>query len=371
MRAVASLAVFLVLAAVAGAGWFLSLPPRIGHPAPAAISDEERRATLAAMRPKRERPMIAVIGINDATEVTDYLMPYGILKRAGVANVVALATGPGPVRLYPALAVEPDMTTAAFDTAHPAGADYVVVPAMSRDDDPAAIAWIRAQAAKGAFIVGVCAGAKVVASAGLLEGGRGTTHWYYRRALERIEPTLAWVPDRRFVVDARVATTTGITASAPMMLTLVEAIAGREKAAEVAARLGVSIWDARHGSAAFTLSRPFATTALANRFAVWRHETLVLPVSDGVDEVSLALVADAWSRSWRTRVVTVAPGRVTTRGGLRLHPDVAEASGEALPAAGNEPPLRLLDATLAAISARLGPETAAFVADQLEYPADM
>ena len=46
-------------------------------------------ATLTALKPpKRERPLIAIFGINDATEVTDYLMPYGILRRADVADVV-------------------------------------------------------------------------------------------------------------------------------------------------------------------------------------------------------------------------------------------------------------------------------------------
>ena len=54
--------------------------------------------------PKRRRPLIAIVGINDATEVTDYLMPYGVLRRSGVADVVLLATQPGPVKLYPALA---------------------------------------------------------------------------------------------------------------------------------------------------------------------------------------------------------------------------------------------------------------------------
>ncbi len=37
------------------------------------------------------------------------------------------------------------------------------MPAMSRDDDPAALNWIKSQATKGAMIIGICAGAKVVA----------------------------------------------------------------------------------------------------------------------------------------------------------------------------------------------------------------
>ncbi|CFE04153.1 transcriptional regulator [Bordetella pertussis] len=54
---------------------------------------------------------------------------------------------------------------------------------MSRDDDPAVLAWLREQARKGAIIIGVCAGAKVVAAAGLLDGKRATTHWYYLKEL--------------------------------------------------------------------------------------------------------------------------------------------------------------------------------------------
>jgi putative intracellular protease/amidase len=368
-RLLAGLAALLLLAGGGFAGWIASLPPAPAPAAPPPVPEAEAQAALAALRPpKRERPLFAIIGINDATEVTDYLMARGILGRADVADVVALATGPGPVRLYPALAVMPDATVAEFEARHPEGADYVIVPAMSRDDDPAALAFIRGQAGKGAIVVGVCAGAKVVAAAGLLEGKRATTHWYYRGKLRKIEPDLAYVPDRRFVVDGKVATTTGVTASAPMMLTLVEAIAGPAKAREVAESLGLERWDARHRSAAFGVTRPFALTALGNRLGFWRHERLALPVADGVDEVALALVADAWSRTWRSEVEAVAAGAVTTRGGLRLLPDVATSSGSAMTPLDGAPAVVALDRALDGIAGRYGRPTADFVAAQLEYP---
>ena len=126
------------------AGWILTLPAASVARQQPPLAASETEATLAALKPKRARPLIAVIGINDATETTDYLMTYGVLKRADVAEVVALATEPGPVRLYPALRVEPDETVAAFDARHPEGADYVIVPAMSPHDDPAAAAKARA-----------------------------------------------------------------------------------------------------------------------------------------------------------------------------------------------------------------------------------
>src|SRR5512134_3094771 len=140
----------IALVAAGGVAWILSLPPGTTLTSAPPIAKEEADGTLTALKPpKRQRPLIAIIGINDATEATDYLMPYGILRRSDVADVVPLATEPGPVRLYPALKVEPQATVAEFDAQHPEGADYVIVPAMSRDDDPAVLEWLKSQAAKG------------------------------------------------------------------------------------------------------------------------------------------------------------------------------------------------------------------------------
>jgi hypothetical protein len=81
-----------------------------------------------------------------------------------------------------------------------------------------------------AALVVMIAGAKVVGAAGLLDGKRATTHWYYLGELRDEHPAIHHVADRRIVVDQGVAMTTGITASMPMSLTLIEAIAGRDKA---------------------------------------------------------------------------------------------------------------------------------------------
>ena len=256
-----------------GGAWLLWLPPTPAAEAVAPIAQDEANATIEALKPpKRQRPLIAIVALNDSTETTDYLMPFGILRRADVADVVALATEPGPVMLYPALKVEPQATVADFDTQHPDGADYVIVPAMSRDDDPAVLQWIRSQVAKGAIVVGVCAGAKVVGQAGLLDGRRATTHWYYLKELREKHPAMAYVADRRLVVDTGVATTTGISASMPMSLTLIEAIAGRDKAEAVGRDIGLMDWDARHDSDAFKFTRPFALTAIGNTLAFWKHK---------------------------------------------------------------------------------------------------
>ncbi len=354
--------------------WVLTLPEASAARGAPAIADAEATAIVDALKPpKRQRPVIAVLGINDATETTDYLMPAGILRRADVADVAMLATDPGPVTLYPALTVQPDATIAQFDARYPDGADYVIVPAMSRDDDPAALTWINAQAAKGAIVVGVCVGAKVVGAAGLLDGKRATTHWWVRGELLRDHPDVVFAANRRLVVDGRVATTTGITASMPMALTLIEAIAGRPRAEAVARDLGVASWDLRHDSGAFMLTRPFALTVLRNVVAFWNRERMGIELSPGLDEVTLALVADAWSRTYRSRAETFASaaGAVESRNGIRIIPDRTASSWPAddrLPALGERRPAQALDQALAAIRERYGHRTSRVVAMQLEYP---
>lgn len=361
------------LAAAIGAGLILSLPPAPAAAAPPPVPPAEAAALIEALKPpKRTRPLVAVIGINDATETTDYLMPWGVLTRADVADVVLVATGPGPVKLYPALTVEPQATVAAFDARHPQGADYVIVPAMTPNDDPAALAWIRKQAAGGAIIIGVCAGATVVGETGLLDGRRATTHWYFLKGLREDHPEIRYVADRRIVVDGRVATTTGISASIPMSLTLIEAIAGRAKAEAVARGIGLADWDARHDSGAFRFNRPFALTVIGNTLAFWNREQLGLELTPGLDEVSLALAADAWSRTYRSRVVTFAArsGPVTTRSGVRVIPDRVAGDwprARRLADIGGRVPAEVLDTTLDDIGARYGRPTAGVVAMQLEY----
>ncbi len=174
------------------------------------------------------------------------------------------------------------------------------------------------------------------------------------------------------MVDRGVATTTGISASMPMALALVEAIAGRDKAGAVARDLGLVHWDARHDSGAFKFTRPFALTAIRNTLAFWGHEELGIELAPGVDEVSLALVADAWSRTYRSRAVTFAAtaGARRTRGGIGILPDQVAAGWPAerlLPAVGERQPAGALDQALQGIAARYGMRTADFVAMQLEY----
>jgi len=65
----------VALLVTVGGTWIFSLPPPAAIGAASPVAQDEAEATLAALKPpKRQRPLIAIIGANDATETTDYLM---------------------------------------------------------------------------------------------------------------------------------------------------------------------------------------------------------------------------------------------------------------------------------------------------------
>jgi transcriptional regulator GlxA family with amidase domain len=88
-------------------------------------------------------------------------------------------------------------------------------------------------------VASVCAGAFLLAAAGLLDGRRVATHWELAGDLARNFPNVAVDGDAIFVADGRVHTSAGITAGIDLCLALVEADHGAELARDVARHLVV------------------------------------------------------------------------------------------------------------------------------------
>ena len=337
------------------------------------VPADELTDTLAALKPhKRERPVVAVLGLNEGSETTDYLVPYGVIKRSGAADVFALGIRPGPIKLMPTLTILPDATTADFDQRFPEGADYVIVPAMHVPDDPEVLAWIGAQSAHGAIVVGVCAGALVLANAGVLRDKRATTHWFRVKDLLEADHTIHYTPDRRYVVDQHAVTTTGVSASLPVALAIVAAITGRDRADSLARELGAGSWGPEHDSAQFRVGASVVFAYATNFLAFWRHEDVAIPVASGVDEIALAFTSNAYASTHLGRVQTLAADTtpIVMHQGLRLIPDgrIGE-SGTALTLLQvSTKPAQAIDAALVGIDARYGAAAARIVRLELEYP---
>lgn len=357
---------------------FASARAAAGEPATRPALSREETIPAYEARFGRARPVVAVIGENSGTELTDYVIPYSLLAQSGRADVVALAIAPGAVVMKPtSLRLVPQATADRFDADYPQGADYVIVPAVVRKDNPRLLAWIREQRDKGAMLVSICDGALVLAAAGVLEGRRATAHWFTARLRQAQYPRTEWVGNTRYVADAGIISSAGISAAIPTSLRLVEAIAGHAVAKELGARYGVREWGTAHDSDAFVPRfgvnlMPYAVTKYLNGW-FFRTEAIGVPLSAGVDDVMLALTMDAYSRTGRSRAYALSDGTapVSTRSGLAFLPDIVAAGEQATarvlaplaPATGAQ----VFDGILGDIAALYGPRTAAGVAYDFEY----
>jgi transcriptional regulator GlxA family with amidase domain len=344
-------------------------PIAASRAAPAAVATRQHRLVLPPAKAGHKRPLVVVIADAGGAETADFVVPFGVLQDSGLADVRTLSTAPGPVQLFHTLRIRPDQTVTDFDRAAPEGADIVIVPAQMRPDSPALLAFVRTQAAKGATIVSICEGARVLAAADLLRGKRVTTHWHALPELEKKHPEATWVRNQRYVQDGRIISTTGVSAALPVSLALVEAMGGPSAARSVADRLGVHGWSTAHRSADFRMDAGDYVHVGGTLLAFWTHETVEAPVADGADEIALALRTDAWARSLRATVVTTRPGRaaVRSRRGLTILPDAEPTGGQryVLQAtdgrAGDQ-----LKVTLAGMTHRYGSSAARFAALTLE-----
>jgi transcriptional regulator GlxA family with amidase domain len=141
-----------------------------------------------------------------------------------------------------------------------AGADLVVVPGSDVPPRPTAPALLRAlrQAhERGTPVAALCAGAFILAEAGLLDGRRAITHWLLAAEFRARFPAVRLEEGGLFVHDSGVWTSAGTAAGIDLCLELVRRAHGAEVAARVARRMVTP--PHRSGGQAQYLARPTPT----------------------------------------------------------------------------------------------------------------
>jgi transcriptional regulator GlxA family with amidase domain len=102
--------------------------------------------------------------------------------------------------------------------------------------DPSAevLRWVKKRSAHVNRIASVCTGAYLLASAGVLDGRRVTTHWGHVDDLVKRHPQLRVERDPIYIRDGKVYTTAGTSAGIDLALALIEEDLGSTIAANVA-----------------------------------------------------------------------------------------------------------------------------------------
>lgn len=308
----------LTLAGVAVAGMTATMRDVAGpEPAPG-----RERPAAHASSPGGSITVAVALG-RTGTVFSDVLAPYEVFASSPRFTVYTVAGSVGPARTEGGPALFPVHTFQEVDAGAAPRPDVVVVPAVG---DPTGReegdlrAWVRRQHDRGASLLGVCSGARVLAAAGLLEGRRATSHWTDIDALERTAPEVRWLRGQRYVQDGPVTTTAGVTSGIPGALAVVADLAGPGEAGRVGRSLGYPGWSL---DAPTAIPEQHATLAdLPGRLGValpWFKPTVGIGVADGVGEIDLAAAFEVYHRSFAARPILLAPGTTaTTRHGIVL-----------------------------------------------------
>lgn len=108
----------------------------------------------------------------------------------------------------------------------------------------------------------ICAGAFVLAKAGMLNGKKATTHWDRSEVLQKDYPLVEVDSNPFYINDGRIHTSGGVSSGIDLALALVEKDHGKEIAVQVARRL------------VFYLNRPGFQTQFGNLLPAYEHSNI-------------------------------------------------------------------------------------------------
>jgi putative intracellular protease/amidase len=214
------------------------------------------------------RLAVAVVLGASGSVITDAFGPYEVFACSPIFSVYTVSASRPNAMLSGGLAVVPDYSLDDVDAGVAPEPDVVVVPAVAapagKKEAPLR-EWITRWVDRGAHLLGVCNGSRLLAATGLLDGRQATAHWSSVGGLERSRPQVEWVRGQRYVQDGTLTTTAGVTSG------------------------------------------------------VWLRPTVGVGLVEGVGELEVAASFEVYASSFTARTVPIAAeATVTTRHGLRL-----------------------------------------------------
>jgi transcriptional regulator GlxA family with amidase domain len=154
-------------------------------------------------------------------------------------------------------------------------ADLVIMPSWpdaAVAPPPAVCRALRAAVDRGAWVLGFCSGAFALAHAGLLDGKRATTHWYYADRFAALFPQVDLDPAVLYVAEGPVMTSAGTSAAIDLCLHLLRITEGPETANAVARRMVVP--PQRDGGQAQYIDRPLPSCDSLAPLLAWMNQNL-------------------------------------------------------------------------------------------------
>lgn len=187
---------------------------------------------------KSDPPRNLAIFIFEGVQIIDYTGPFEVFGQAHgsghqrLFNVYTVAEKAAPITTAMGMTVIPKYT---FENMPKA--DVLLVPGGGVNphvENPSVIKWVQQTAGGAEYVMSVCNGAFYLGKAGLLDGLTATTYYGLIDELKALAPKARVVTDQRFTDNGKIVTTAGLSSGIDGALHLVEKIAGRGKAQEIA-----------------------------------------------------------------------------------------------------------------------------------------
>ncbi len=174
--------------------------------------------------------------IFDDVEVLDFAGPFEVFAATDELcghepfHTFTVALTPAIVRARNGLKVVPDFALERCPAPH-----VLIVPGGAGTrrllHNPALQEWLRLRTHRAEIVMSVCTGALVLASAGLLDGLRATTHHACLAELRALAPHTEVVGAERFTDNGKILTAAGISAGIDCSLHIVTRLLGADTAA--------------------------------------------------------------------------------------------------------------------------------------------
>lgn len=206
----------------------------------------QTQAALPATMPPRRVVLLATPGAQSleiAGPVEVFSMVARKLREAGRERMsgytveVVSATGELAITSASGLTVLANRTWRevdyAIDTLLVAGG----LDVWSGATEPDLLEWLRLRTRKARRYGSICTGAFVLGEAGILDGRRATTHWYFCQQLQNNYPRIIVDPEPIFIQDGPLYTSAGVTSGIDLAVSMVEEDFGIDIALRVARAL--------------------------------------------------------------------------------------------------------------------------------------
>ncbi|MBD0370189.1 MAG: DJ-1/PfpI family protein [Pyrinomonadaceae bacterium] len=262
-----------------------------------SYADYPMQSAPSAQKEQARAPRNLAIFIFNGVQIIDYTGPFEVFGQARdgkqhLFNVYTVAEKPDAITTNMGMTVVPKYT---FDNAPKP--DVILLPGGSVGphlDNPKVIKWVQERANEAEFVMSVCNGAFYLGKAGLLDGKTATTYYGLIEDLRELAPKAKVVTDQRFTDNGKIITTAGLSSGIDGALHLVERIAGRGRAQEIALNMEYN-WQPDAGYARASFADRYLRKALG-------REGFKLP--DGVGWTVMGQKGDrnSWEKNWEVRV---------------------------------------------------------------------